>query len=47
MAAVRTLAEHGADFIEIGLPFSDPVADGPVIQEAGHVALQNGTTLEA
>jgi len=36
----------GIDVIEIGVPFSDPVADGPTIQEAGCVALQNGTTLK-
>ncbi len=36
--------EGGADVLEIGIPFSDPVADGPVIQEAGVLALQNGVT---
>ncbi|RIW35057.1 tryptophan synthase subunit alpha [Bacillus salacetis] len=39
------LEEAGASAIEIGIPFSDPAADGPVIQEAGKRALQNGTTL--
>lgn len=39
------LQECGADAIEIGIPFSDPVADGPTIQEAGIRALRNGTTL--
>ena len=39
------LQECGADAIEIGIPFSDPVADGPTIQEAGIRALKNGTTL--
>ena len=34
------------DFIEIGIPFSDPLADGPVIQHSGTVALHNGMTLE-
>jgi tryptophan synthase alpha chain len=39
------LAAAGADLIEIGMPFSDPMADGPVIQEAGHRALKQGMTL--
>jgi len=38
------LAETGADLIEIGLPFSDPLADGPVIQAAGRKALEAGIT---
>ncbi|WP_409305280.1 tryptophan synthase subunit alpha [Peribacillus sp. SCS-155] len=37
--------EAGATAIELGIPFSDPVADGPVIQRAGERALKNGTTL--
>ncbi|MED3572246.1 tryptophan synthase subunit alpha [Cytobacillus praedii] len=41
------LEETGATAIEIGIPFSDPVADGPVIQAAGIRALQEGTTLKA
>src|SRR5262245_52374845 len=36
----------GADVIELGVPFSDPVADGPVIQRASERALQHGTSLE-
>ena len=39
------LAAAGADLIEIGMPFSDPMADGPVIQEAGHRALKQGMSL--
>jgi tryptophan synthase alpha chain len=39
------LAAAGADLIEIGIPFSDPMADGPVIQEAGQRALKQGMTL--
>jgi tryptophan synthase alpha chain len=39
------LAMAGADLIEIGMPFSDPMADGPVIQEAGQRALKQGMTL--
>lgn len=38
----RALERHGADMIEIGMPFSDPVADGPVIQESNKKALANG-----
>ncbi len=38
-------AEAGADIVELGVPFSDPMADGPVIQEASMRALQSGTTL--
>jgi tryptophan synthase alpha chain len=40
-----TLEKFGATLIEVGVPFSDPVADGPTIQRAGIRALQNGTTL--
>src|ERR1700761_4078215 len=39
------LPEAGADIIEIGMPFSDPMADGPAIQEAGLRALKHGTNL--
>lgn len=42
--AVRALAAAGADAIEIGLPFSDPVMDGPVIQLASQLALDGGAT---
>lgn len=41
------LESCGATAVEIGIPFSDPVADGPTIQEAGLRALRNGTTLQA
>ncbi|MFC1512650.1 tryptophan synthase subunit alpha [bacterium] len=41
-----TLAESGADLIEIGVPFSDPVADGPIIQEASYKALVKGINLD-
>lgn len=39
------LAENGADLIELGVPFSDPIAEGPVIQRASERALSGGTTL--
>jgi tryptophan synthase alpha chain len=42
---VVAAAEAGADIIELGVPFSDPVADGPVIQRASERALRSGTTL--
>lgn len=42
---MRAMADGGADVIEIGVPFSDPMADGPVIQRAGKRALRNGMTL--
>lgn len=44
---IRQLAEEGVDFIELGVPFSDPVADGPVIQKASYRALNNGIGLPA
>ena len=44
---VEALMRGGADLIELGVPFSDPIADGPVIQRAGERALQAGTTLES
>jgi tryptophan synthase alpha chain len=40
------LQELGVDFAEVGIPFSDPMADGPVIQETSTIALQNGMKLE-
>ncbi len=42
---LRALIRHGADMIEVGVPFSDPVADGPVIQESSRRALDQGITL--
>ena len=42
---VTALAASGADMIEIGMPFSDPLADGPTIQHASEVALRNGMTV--
>ena len=41
---VPLLAQNGCDIIEIGIPFSDPMADGATIQQASHIALQNGAT---
>lgn len=46
ISTLKLLEESGATAIEVGIPFSDPVADGPTIQEAGKRALENGTTLQ-
>ncbi|MFQ6025184.1 MAG: tryptophan synthase subunit alpha [Nitrosopumilaceae archaeon] len=45
-SAVRGLVNGGVDIIELGMPFSDPLADGPIIQNASTVSLQKGITLE-
>ncbi len=42
---IQVLEQEGVDLIEIGIPFSDPLADGPVIQEASSIALRNGMNL--
>lgn len=42
---IKELEKNGIDSIEIGIPFSDPMADGPTIQESGTIALKNGMTL--
>lgn len=41
-----SMAQHGVDSVELGVPFSDPVADGPVIEKANHMALANGVTFQ-
>ncbi len=43
---IEALAKNGADLIEVGLSFSDPLADGPVIQQATQVALEKGITIK-
>ncbi len=43
---IRSLARNGADMIEIGIPFSDPMADGPVIQHSSDMALKQGMSLK-
>jgi len=42
----RMLCEYGADIVELGIPFSDPIADGPTIQYSSQIALQDGMTLK-
>jgi tryptophan synthase alpha chain len=44
---VRAAADAGCDVVEIGIPFSDPIADGPVIQAASYAALARGVTLRS
>jgi len=43
---LTALKKHGADLVEIGVPFSDPLADGPSIQKSGEQALKNGMSLK-
>ena len=42
---IKTLDDCGVDLIEIGMPFSDPIADGPVIQDSSNIAIDNGMNL--
>lgn len=46
IAIVQELEKNGVDMIEIGMPFSDPLADGPTIQNSSEIAIKNGITLE-
>lgn len=46
LKVMQALQNNGADIIELGMPYSDPLADGPTIQGSGLVALQNGMTIE-
>jgi tryptophan synthase alpha chain len=45
LEVMQSLQQNGADIIELGMPYSDPLADGPVIQNSGMVALANGMTI--
>jgi len=45
VGVLEALADRGADIIELGIPFSDPLADGPTIQRSSFVSLENGTTV--
>lgn len=46
LEVMKALQANGADLIELGMPYSDPLADGPVIQHSSTIALQNGMTIE-
>jgi tryptophan synthase alpha chain len=46
VSIIKALENAGADMIEIGIPFSDPMADGPVIQHSNEIALKNGMSLK-
>jgi tryptophan synthase alpha chain len=43
---IAALEKNGADLVELGMPYSDPLADGPVIQESGAKAIENGMSIE-
>ena len=45
LSVIKLLIDNGADMIELGIPFSDPIADGPTIQAANERALKNGMTV--
>jgi tryptophan synthase alpha chain len=45
LTVMKSLQDAGADMIELGIPYSDPLADGPVIQSSGTIALANGMTI--
>ena len=46
LEVMKALQDNGADIIELGMPYSDPLADGPVIQSSNNKALQNGMTMQ-
>ncbi len=46
ITVMQALESNGADIIELGMPYSDPLADGPVIQASGNIALANGMTIK-
>jgi tryptophan synthase alpha chain len=46
LSIIAALEKNGADLVEIGMPYSDPLADGPVIQESGAKAIENGMSIE-
>ncbi len=46
LRVIKSLQENGADLVELGMPYSDPLADGPVIQHSSTIALANGMTIK-
>jgi tryptophan synthase alpha chain len=46
LEVMQSLQQNGADLIELGMPYSDPLADGPVIQASGNIALENGMSIK-
>jgi tryptophan synthase alpha chain len=46
LPVIKALEQNGADLVELGMPYSDPLADGPVIQHSSTIALQNGMTIK-
>ena len=46
LKVLSSLQKYGADMVEVGMPYSDPLADGPVIQQSSTIALQNGMTIQ-
>jgi tryptophan synthase alpha chain len=46
LKVMKALQDAGVDMIELGMPYSDPLADGPVIQSSGSAALANGMTIQ-
>ena len=46
LEVMKALQQYGADIIELGMPYSDPLADGPVIQKSSSIALSNGMTIK-
>jgi len=46
LEVMKALQQYGADIVELGMPYSDPLADGPVIQHSSSIALQNGMTIK-
>jgi tryptophan synthase alpha chain len=46
LKVVKALQDNGADLVELGMPYSDPLADGPLIQQSSSIALQNGMTIK-
>lgn len=47
LPVLEALQESGADLIELGMPYSDPIGDGPVIQDAAHTAIRHGVTVRS